>query len=281
VGAYIRALNNTGQFERAVAESFKYQDRDGNDPLWHYRLGYAYLHLSRHQEAEEVLRRGLELARGNAQLTEWIDELLVSKAEAEDRVSKAEAEARRRAAFVAREPGTPLFAGVNFDDFWNDSQYALKEYVGAPATEEMFAEAEKSLGYKLPASYKELMRRHNGGIPTRRFFPLLFIAFNELDAIYISGILGVDPSKRESLGGEFGSRFMIEEWGYPDIGVAICDCPSAGHDMVFLDYRRCGPEGEPEVVHIDQESDYQITYMAHDFESFILGLSKEREEPEE
>lgn len=33
---------------------------------------------------------------------------------------------------------------------------------------------------------------------------------------------------------------MIDEWEYPAIGVAICDCPSAGHDMVFLDYRDCG-----------------------------------------
>ena len=29
--------------------------------------------------------------------------------------------------------------------------------------------------------------------------------------------------------------------------MAICDCPSAGHDMIFLDYRACGPQGEPAV----------------------------------
>jgi len=33
---------------------------------------------------------------------------------------------------------------------------------------------------------------------------------------------------------------MKNDWGYPDIGVAICDTPSAGHEMIFLDYRECG-----------------------------------------
>lgn len=68
---------------------------------------------------------------------------------------------------------------------------------------------------------------------------------------------------------------MIDEWEYPAIGVTICDCPSAGHDMIFLDYRKCGPQGEPAVVHIDQESDYHITPLANTFEAFIRGLVNE------
>lgn len=63
------------------------------------------------------------------------------------------------------------------------------------------------------------------------------------------------------------------------IGVAICDCPSAGHDMIFLDCRECGPQGEPKVVHIDQEYDYEITPLADSFEEFIRGLVNENLKP--
>ena len=190
---------------------------------------------------------------------------------------KAKSEARRRAAKIPRNPDKEPFEGFDFSGFWDDSNFALKEYVGTPVSDKHFAEAEKALGYKLPASYKWLMRHHNGGIPFNTCHPTDTPTSWAADHVAITGIFGVDPSKANSLTGELGSKFMIEEWGYPDIGIAICDCPSAGHDMIFLDYRHCGAEGEPEVVHIDQESNYEITYIADDFESFIRGLVSEEE----
>ncbi len=119
------------------------------------------------------------------------------------------------------------------------------------------------------------MKIQNGGIPRNRRFPTEVPTSWSKDHVAISGILGIGRKKTYSLCGKLGSKFMQEEWGYPDIGICIPNCPSAGHDMIMLDYRKCGRQGEPEVVHVDQESDYKITFLAKDFEAFIRGLVNE------
>ena len=42
--------------------------------------------------------------------------------------------------------------------------------------------------------------------------------------------------------------------------------------LVMLDYRACGPDGEPAVAHIDQENDCRLTRLAPNFEVFARGL---------
>jgi hypothetical protein len=165
-----------------------------------------------------------------------------------------------------------IFADFDVDQFWELSEYALKEYVGAPLTDEAVAAVERELGYKLPASYVELMRFQNGGIPRRTNHRTNERTSWSDDHIAITGIYSIGGEKPCSLCGGVGSRFWVEEWGYPDIGVYFADCPSAGHDMLCLDYRACGPTGEPQVVHIDQEWDYEIVFVAESFEAFIRGL---------
>jgi hypothetical protein len=157
------------------------------------------------------------------------------------------------------------FKDFDFSDFWN-TEYDWKDYISEPPTDALIAELEAELGYKLPGSYIWLMKQQNGGVPDKSEFS------TDTYPVYISGIMGIGKTVENSLGGGFGSRFWIEEWEYPDIGVAICDCPSGGHDMIFLDYRECGPKGEPQVVHVDQEGDYEITFLANNFEEFIRGL---------
>ena len=78
------------------------------------------------------------------------------------------------------------------------------------------------------------MKQHNVGIPVNTYFPTNKPTSWAGDHVAITGIFGIGREKSYSLCGEFGSQFMIEEWEYPAIGVAICDCPSAGHDMIFF-----------------------------------------------
>ena len=169
-----------------------------------------------------------------------------------------------------------VFGDFDVSDFWDNGKYAKEEYVGAPPTDEDVRAVQEELGYKLPESYLELMRCQNGGAPGNATHRTQESTSWAEDHVAINGIYGLDRRKPSSLCGEFGSRFWMEEWGYPPIGVYFCDCPSAGHDMLCLDYRECGPSGEPRVVHVDQELDYKITFVAVSFEAFIRGLESYR-----
>lgn len=168
-----------------------------------------------------------------------------------------------------------IFGDFDATDFWEPSDYALQAYVDDPLAPAALAAVEKQLGYSLPKSYVELALLQNGGVPRKTCHRTTAPTSWAHDHVAITGILGIGHKRTYSLCGEVGSRFMIEEWGYPQIGVYFADCPSAGHDMLCLDYRNCGRSGEPQVVHVDQECDYTITFVAESFEKFIRGLESE------
>ena len=165
-----------------------------------------------------------------------------------------------------------VFGDFDISDFWETSEYADKEYVEPTLTRDEIDAVERSLGCRLPKTYIELMKYQNGGIPQNTNHRTAERTSWAEDHIAITGIYSIGHTRTYSLCGKFGSQFWIDEWGYPPIGIYFADCPSAGHDMVCLDYRECGKAGNPQVVHIDQEWDYRITFVAKDFESFIRGL---------
>lgn len=151
-----------------------------------------------------------------------------------------------------------IFADFDFTDFWDDREYYRKNYLMPPADDALIASVEEELGYKLSLSYIELMKMRNGGAPKNRCCPTNESTSWAEDHAAITAIMGIGRSKAESLCGGLGSQFMIDEWGYPPIGVYFGDCPSAGHDMILLGYSQCGKDGEPRVMHLDQECDYGI-----------------------
>lgn len=258
-----RAYNNLDRYEEALTLLRSVAEEGFADALWHFRTGYSCYYLNRYEEAIAAFEQAIRLDPSD----ELARKLL--------RSSRTEAERLAAKPMSTRAYSEVPFDQLDFSDFWEDSDYAREEFVSDPPTDELIAEVEEELGYKLPASYIHLMKLQNGGIPRNTCFPTKEATSWADDHIAITGIMGIGRDKSYSLSGEFGSPFMIEEWGYPDIGVVFCDCPSAGHDVVMLDYRDCGPQGEPQVVHVDQERDYRITFLASNFEDFIRGLVNE------
>ena len=253
--------------EKAIEVLESVREEGENKAEWNMRMAYGYQYLyGQEEKAISYAKRWAELDPDDENATMVIDEC------------KAEIKKRKRFLTCKKYqfvPGKVPFEDFDFNDFWDDSEYALKEYVSEPPTDELIASIEEELGYKLPESYIGLMKQHNGGIPKNTCYPTEEPTCWAEDHIAITGIMGIGRDKDCSLCGSLGSQFMIDEWEYPAIGIAICDCPSAGHDMIFLDYRECGPQGEPKVVHVDQENDYKITPLADSFEEFICGLENE------
>ncbi|MGW2597331.1 SMI1/KNR4 family protein [Streptomyces klenkii] len=134
-------------------------------------------------------------------------------------------------------------------ELFEDGDY----YTGPPLDSEMVRRAEEDLGVRLPRSYVELLRRRNGGVPRHRCCPTSFPTSWADDHFEISGIRGIGGVWGIDSSSGRGSSYLIAEWGYPEIGVVICDTPSAGHDTVMLDYSECGPDGEPAVAYIDED----------------------------
>lgn len=151
------------------------------------------------------------------------------------------------------------------ENFFEDDDY----YTGPPLCDDLIAAAQSAVGFVFPRVYVEALRLRNGGIPKRRCFRTSFKTSWAPDHFEISAILG--------FGGELGidsvdsgSRVLIEEWGYPDIGVVICAMPSGGHDAVMLDYSECGPTGVPGVAYVDEDRAPQC--ISRSFEEFIERL---------
>jgi hypothetical protein len=126
-------------------------------------------------------------------------------------------------------------------------------YTGPPLDSDMVQHAERRLGVRLPAAYVDLLAQQNGGVLRCRRFPTAFSTSWASDHFAVRALLGIGGDWGIDSQAGRGSPDQIKEWGYPDIGVVICDMPSGGHDAVMLDYSDCGPVGEPAVVYVDED----------------------------
>lgn len=257
-------------------------NRDG---LYCVRYGLALFISHREHEALTWFKRAEELGVKEFDelpgsyypktMSEWLSR---AKIWSPRRMDKLAFEKERRAARNKQPAQAGDFDAVVLEGLWDDCDYSLEEYVGEAPSQADFERVEQALGYRLPDTYKALMKMHNGGLLAKNTFENPLQRDWTPSTCSVESIFGVDAEKSYSLCGNMGSKFWITEWGYPDIGIAICDTSSGGHNMIFLDYSDCGPQGEPCVVEIDQESDYEITYLANNFKEFLCGLFEDEDE---
>ncbi len=267
-----RAMNNLERYEEAVEQFLTIAEEGQDDPLWHYRIGLAYYYLGQYENARREFEVADRLDPGDEdtlEFLEWIADKTAEPSASETREElEAESESHTEASLTESSSASQH---ADMNDFWEDSDQA-NEYISKPVTDEQISSVEEQLVFKLPASYIQLMKLHNGGIPRNTRYPIGSTVHGQ-NHIVISGFFGIGRDKKKSLCGELGSRYMIENGGYPEIGVVICDCPAAG-DAVMLDYRPSGNDGEPEVIYVDRGSNNKIIKLADNFEAFIQGLRK-------
>jgi hypothetical protein len=142
-------------------------------------------------------------------------------------------------------------------------------YTGSPLTDAMVADVERVLGYRMPADYVRLLFVKNGGTPRRQCHATGGTSWSDnhvrVTSLFgIGGRWGIDSE-------EFGTRRMIQQGGFPEIGIIIGWTPTAGHDAIMLDYSACGRDGEPRVVLMDAESG-ESEVLADGFAAFLEGL---------
>ena len=148
----------------------------------------------------------------------------------------------------------PDFTGL----FDRESKYGQSYNMGT-LTDEMIARAEQKIGYRMPASYLELLRFQNGGVIRD-------------DDCWLTAIYGIGEIAEAENGLEDMFENWMDEWEYPRIGIPFGETQSGGHDLYFLDCRNPGADGEPPVVHVeagDEPEQAEITEVTKNLYEFL------------
>ncbi len=158
---------------------------------------------------------------------------------------------------------------VNISELWNPdySTYIEENYICDAITDIDVKRVEDKYGYKLPKMYIDLLKQQNGGILKKESY---YVEYKNTDQAFWAMIGPIYPL------GHYNFK-NLKKWGYPFIGIPFCEAPSGGYDQIFLDYRKNGVNGEPQVSHVDSENGYRITILADTFSEFVTNLEKERE----
>ncbi len=133
---------------------------------------------------------------------------------------------------------------------------------------------EKVLGVRLPAAYVEVLKFRNGGsLHRKRIVPAQRPTrdWGSAAQYELESIAGIHPTHWDSL-----TSYLVTartEWDLPE---GLVPFAGDGHYWVCLDYRTCGPRGEPSVTHTltsDTPGKAPREFLvAKSFDALISGL---------
>jgi hypothetical protein len=264
-------LENGARVSKSITNDVTHLVRSGSSIFPQLTVTYLFSSQSRTRKYQDAEARGIEIVD-----EEWVKKKIRAIEDDGDNNNESEDDEEIDDYYEPPTPPTPypmtnIFEEEFLANFWDNSTHLD----GDPVTDDMFHEVEQRLGFKLPASYIELIRSQNSTSTTLRGYraenssTVKRINFEELSG---SGPC-VDSSSSSSDNDE--SELMVEEiceWEYPRIGLFFGNCLPSDQDMIFLDYRQSGVAGEPTVSHMDPEFDSRTVVIAPNFEIFVRNL---------
>ncbi|GAA2324968.1 SMI1/KNR4 family protein [Streptomyces kunmingensis] len=152
--------------------------------------------------------------------------------------------------------------------FWADGDLGVQP----PLTDETVGEAERVLGVTLPSALTDLLWVQNGGIVADEHgaFPTGQPTSWSEGHVPFDALMGIGPSgQTPSL---LDTPYLVTEWGLPSSIVLLS---GDGHYWIGLDYRGCGPDGDPSVTWFDTDLDTDLT-LAGVFKTFVEKLTAGR-----
>jgi hypothetical protein len=158
---------------------------------------------------------------------------------------------------------------AHFDEvlatFWADGDFGVQP----PLTDETVREAERVLDVTLPSALLALLRVQNGGIVAADHdaFPTRQRTSWSEDHVPFDALMGIGP--RERMTSLLDTPYLVTEWGLPSPIVLLS---GDGHCWIGLDYRGCGPDGDPSVTWFDTDLDTELA-LASDFRTFVEKLT--------
>lgn len=120
---------------------------------------------------------------------------------------------------------------TDWSGYFKDGSGAL------PATGERIREIEEHLGVRLPDDYRDLLRTTGGGnLDEEHCFLPGHFGGGWPDGVLLTDIFG-NGDDWFTVDAELGSKYLTEEWGYPDVGMVLGMSESGGHDALLYNFR--------------------------------------------